>query len=90
MFALEAVAAAGVLSLVAATGVDTPEPHPGFPPSADGVKAAALELGFPLLAAGALGVGAIVLVMPPVGTGIVTVTVTGVAAQPLLQTVVVA
>lgn len=44
-------------------------------------------LPVPTAASGEAGVGTTVLVMGPVGTGIVTVTVTGVAAQPDLHTV---
>lgn len=44
-------------------------------------------LPLPTAASGVAAVGTTVLVMGPVGTGIVTVTVIGVAAQPELQTV---
>lgn len=55
-----------------------------------GVATSLSESGLLTLAAGADAVGTTVFVMAPLGTGMVTVTVTGVAAQPELQTVVVA
>lgn len=55
-----------------------------------GVEAAAPRLGLPFSATGVAAVGTTVLVMAPDGTGTVTVTVTGVAAHPVLHTVVVA